>query len=563
MPEELDRWRDEVREAGLGFADDPITLALTLALPALFPVRDKRSAETLLGALPGFAAGRYDPVRTAGALTPVDSDELVRTALNAYGEADRGADVLADALRAVAPDDRPHALRGLFRLADGDDVAARAAELALTQAVTECPDDHLPALATTASAVTDSARVIALLRQAFPLTSYEAAVDTYLGLPRDDARLAPTVAELALQLASRGGSEPDPERTPSPAIDIDLAGRLLDGHRPDDAAAFAHRAANHSGTPGLRVRALLLLSRASAALGHHWYARQTAEEAGTIARDLGEDDALFEALQGIATTSHALRDQARAATASLDLLALARTMGPEEQAVALSIACAAHTADPDRAVEFAAESVVLLRDLAERDPGRHQVRYIAALDTCATALAQAGQDAFEVGQEALLLVQELHRRDPEAHGPQYAQVVLNFSNRLAARGDHANALEGYRTATRVLYALVPRFPFAYAAKCAIATWSMAMSFAALDRWSEAESAIRGTITLQRSCVRESQPWVVPDLLDSLRFLAHCLGRAKRFAELPALEAEQQALQRVYERYRALSQTGGAAYDPPP
>lgn len=105
----------------------------------------------------------------------------------------------------------------------------------------------------------------------------------------------------------------------------------------------------------------------------------------------------------------------------------------------------------------------------------------------------------------------------------------------------------------MLYALVERFPAAYAAKCATATAAMARSFADLHRWSEAENAIRGTITLQRGCVRESQPWVIPELLGSLDFLKHCLGRARQFAELPALEAEQQSLQRLHARYLILSE----------
>ncbi|WP_223165907.1 hypothetical protein, partial [Lentzea indica] len=193
-----------------------------------------------------------------------------------------------------------------------------------------------------------------------------------------------------------------------------------------------------------------------------------------------------------------------------------------------------------------------LRDLAGRDPGRHLQRYIAALDIHAIALDSAGRDAeaYEVTQQALMLIQDLHDRDPETHGPQYAQVVLNFSNRLAARDDHTNALEGYLAATRVLYELVQQSPHAYAAKCAIATWSLANAFSRLNRWAEAQSAIRGTITLQRSCVHEYQPWVIPDLLDSLDFLKHCLSRAKQFHELPELEAEQQALKRLYANYQA-------------
>ncbi|MEV6710770.1 hypothetical protein AB0M48_01905 [Lentzea sp. NPDC051208] len=563
MPEELERWREKVRDAGLGFADDPITLALTLALPALFPFRDRRSAEALLTALPGFAARRYDVHRTAEVLAPAEpGDELVREALNAYGEADRGADVLADALRAVAPADRPHALEALFRLCGTGDVAAQAADLALSQALTDTPDDYLPALARASASVTDTARLIALLRQAFPVVSDETALDTYLSLPRHDTRLASAAAEVALDLITRRGeaTEPDPEHEPSALIDIELAVRMLDGHRPDDAAAFALRAAGNAGPPELRVRALVVLCQASAALGHHWYARQKADEAVAIARGLGHEILLFDALQCVVTSNDAVQDHARAAAVSLEVLELSRELQPSDQAAALGLACAVHTGEPGRAAEFAAESVALLRELADRDPARHLPRYVAALDIHATALDRAGQDAFDVGQQALLLIQDLHRQDPDSYGPQYAQVVLNFSNRLAARGDHANALEGYLTATRVLYALVQRFPSAYAAKCATATGALALCFADLHRWSEAENAIRGTITLQRGCVRESQTWVIPDLLGSLRFLKLCLSRARRFAELPALEAEQQALQRLHERYRTLSES---AAPPPP
>jgi hypothetical protein len=555
MPPDLEQWRSKVRDAGLGFADDRITLALTLALPALFPVRDRRSAEALLTALPGFGAQLYDLQRTAGLLAPVESgDELVREALDAYGEPDRGADVLLDALRAVAAPDRPHAVESLCRLAVVPSIAAQAADLALAQALTDDPDAYLAALAQAASSVEDPARLIELLHKGFAAASYEAAVDAYLRLPRQDSRLGSAAAQIALDLFTRGisSSEPDPAHEPSPMLDLDLATRMLDGQRPDQAAAFAHRAAEHAHGQDLRVRALITLSRAVALLGHPWYAREKADEAVAIARAVGNRGLLFDTLQTVVASNHAVKDHARAAAASLEALELSRKLDVEDQAIALSLACAAHTGEPGRAAEFAAESVALLRDLADRDPGRHLLRYIAALDTYATALSEAGQDAFDVGQQALLLIQDLHQRDPERHGPQYAQVVLNFSNRLAARGDHANALDGYLTATRVLYALVPQSPHAYAAKCAIATWSMANAFAALHRWSEAEQAIRGTITLQRSCVRESQPWVIPDLLDSLEFLKHCLSRAKRFAELPALDTEQQALRRLHERYRTLS-----------
>ncbi|GGM85749.1 hypothetical protein GCM10011609_22400 [Lentzea pudingi] len=111
----------------------------------------------------------------------------------------------------------------------------------------------------------------------------------------------------------------------------------------------------------------------------------------------------------------------------------------------------------------------------------------------------------------------------------------------------------------MLYALVPQFPRTYAAKCATAMWGLTTACAALHRWRDAKTAVRATITLLQGCVRESQPWVIPDLLDALDFLKHCLARAKRFAELPALEAEQQALRRLHARFRKLS--GSAA--PPP
>lgn len=578
MPEDLEGWREEVRDAGLGFADDRITLALTLALPALFPVRDRRSAEVLLGALPGFAAGRYDPHRTADVLpgfagrttgepgappesavhthnphiadepVPVDSaDELVREALAAYGEPDRGADVLLDALRAVAPPDRPHAVAALFRLAAAGGIAAQAADLALSQALADSPDDHLPALARAARSVADPARLAELLRQAFPAASYEAAVDTYLGLPHHDTRLAPAIAEIVVDLVTRRGSVVE-----SSPIDVDLATRLLDGHQPEQAAAFADHVAAHAATPGLRARALIVLSRASEDLGHPWYAREKADEAVALARPLDETTLLFDALHAVVASNHALKDHARAAAASLEALELSRTLEPEDQAVALALACAAHTGRPERAIEFAAESVALLRDLTARDPARHRLRFIAALDNYAAALGDEHEDAFDVGQEALLLIQDLYRGDPDAHGPQYAQVLLNSSNRLAARGDHAGALEGYRTSARVLYALVPQSPRVHAARCATAMWGLTTAYAALHHWSEAETAVRGTITLLRGCVRDSQPWVIPDLLRSLDFLKHCLSRAKRFAELPAVEAEQQALLRLHARFRALN-----------
>ncbi|SFR05272.1 hypothetical protein SAMN04488564_102739 [Lentzea waywayandensis] len=563
MPQDLEHWRTKVRDAGLGFADDPITLSLTLALPALFPVRDRRSTEALLTALPGFSAQLYDLHRTVDFLSPVESgDELVREALNAYGEPDRGADVLVGALRAVAAADRPHAVESLCRLASVPGVAAEAADLALAQALTDDPDACLPALAQATTTAEDPARLIGLLRQAFPAASYEVAVDAYLRLPRQDSRLSSAIAQIALDLFARNtfGTETDPADEPSPMLDLDLATRMLDGERPEQAAAFAHRAAGNAHGQDLRVRALVVLSRAVAVLGHHWYAREKADEAVAVARGVGDKGLLFDALQTVVASNHAVRDRERAAAASLEALELSRKLGLEDQAIALGLACAAHTGEPGRAAEFAAESVALLRDLADRDPGRHLPRYIAALDTYATALSAAGQDAFDVGQQALLLIQDLHQRDPGQHGPQYAQVVLNFSNRLAARGDHATALEGYLTATRVLYALVPQSPHAYAARCAIATWSTANAFAALHRWSEAEQAIRGTVTLQRGCVRESQPWVIPDLIDSLEFLKHCLSRAEQLAELPALEAEQQALRRLHARYQTVS--GSAAPSPP-
>ncbi|MDX8142310.1 hypothetical protein SK854_09315 [Lentzea sp. BCCO 10_0061] len=563
MPQDLEHWRTKVRDAGLGFADDPITLSLTLALPALFPVRDRRSTEALLTALPGFRARLYDVQRTADVLSPVESgDELVREALNAYGEPDRGADVLVDALRAVAAPDRPSAVESLCRLTSVPGIAAEAADLALSQALTDDPDAYLPALAQATTSAEDPARLVDLLHRAFPAASYEVAVDAYLRLPRQDSRLASAIAHIALDLFARKtfDTDPDPADEPSPMLDLDLATRMLDGERPEQAAAFAHRAAGNAHSQDLRVRALVVLSRAVALLGHHWYAREKADEAVAVARGVGDKGLLFDALQTVVASNHAVRDRSRAAAASLEALELSRKLEPEDQAIALGLACAAHTGEPGRAAEFAAESVALLRDMADRDPGRHLLRYIAALDTYATALSAAGQDAFDVGQQALLLIQDLHRLDPDRHGPQYAQVVLNFSNRLAARGDHANALEGYLTATRVLYALVPQSPHAYAAKCAIATWSMANAFAALHRWSEAEQAILGTITLQRGCVGESQPWVIPDLLDSLEFLKLCLSRAKRFAELPALEKEQQVLRVVHARYQKLS--GSAAPAPP-
>ncbi|MGW6443147.1 hypothetical protein [Lentzea sp. NPDC055074] len=551
MPEDLEGWREQVRDAGLGFADDRITLALTLALPALFPLRDRRSTESLLGALPGFAAGRYDVHRTADVLVPVESgDELVRDALAAYGEPDRGADVLVDALRAVAPPDRPHALEALFRLAAADGVAAQAADLALSQALTDAPDDYLPALAQVAKSVTDHERFAALLRQAFPAASYEAAADAYLGLPHHDSRLAAVIAEVVLDLVSRRGPGTGPAHRASTLIDVEIATRMLDGHQPERAAAFADRAATDAATQDLRARALIVLSRAVADLGHPWYAREKADEAVALARPLGDTTLLLDALHAVVACNHGLKEHALAEAAALEALDLSRTLGPEDQAVALALASAVCTGE--RATQFAAESVAVLRGLTARAPARHQLRFIAALNNYAAALGDAHETAFEVGQEALLLIQDLHRRDPDAHAPQYAQVVLNFSNRLAARGDHANALEGYRTATRVLHELIPQLPHVYAAKCATALWGLATAFVALHRWSEAETAVRGMITLLRGCVRESQPWVIPDLLKALDLLKDCLARAKQFAELPALEAEQQALRLLHARYRKLS-----------
>ncbi|WP_330274922.1 hypothetical protein OG205_04270 [Lentzea sp. NBC_00516] len=561
MPHDLEHWRTKVLDAGLGFADDPITLSLTLALPALFPVRDRRSTEALLTALPGFRARLYDVRRTADFLFPVESgDELVREALNAYGEPDRGADVLVDALRAVAAPDRPRAVESLCRLASVPGVAAEAADLALAQALTGDPDAYLPALALAAPSVEDPARIIELLHRAFAAASYEVAVDAYLSLPRQHSRLGSAAAQIALDLFARNtfDSEPDPAHEPSPMFDLDLATRMLDGRRPEQAAAFARRAADNAHSQELRVRALVTLCQAVTQLGHPWYAREKADEALAIARGVGNSGLLFDTLQTVVTSNHAVNDHTRAEAASLEALELSRKLDPGDRAVALSLACAVHTGDPARAAEFAAESVALLRDLADRDPGRHLPRYIAALDSYAIAMSAAGQDGFEVGQQALTLIQDLHRRDPERHGPQYAQVVLNFSNRLAARGDHANALEGYLSATRALHELVSQSPRAYAAKCAIATWSMANAYAALHRWSEAEQAILATITLQRGCVGESQPWVIPDLLDSLEFLKLCLSRAKRFAELPALEKEKQVLLIVHARYQKLS---GSAVPP--
>ncbi|MFJ5986668.1 hypothetical protein [Lentzea sp. NPDC092896] len=563
MPQDLEHWRTKVRDAGLGFEDDPITLSLTLALPALFPLRDRRSAEALLTALPGFRARLYDVQRTADFLSPVESgDELAREALSALGEPDSGADVLLGALRAVAEPDRPRAVESLCRLASVPGVASQAADLALAQALADDPDGYLPALAQAAPSVEDPARIIELLHRTFAAASDEVAADAYLRLPRQDSPLGSAAARIALDLFSRNtfGSDPDPEDEPSPMLDLHLAVQRLDGRRSDQAAAFARRAAENAHSQDLRVRALVTLSQAVARLGHPWYAREKAGEALAIARGVGNRGLLFDTLQTVVTSNHAVNDHARAAAASLEALELSRKLDPEDRAVALGLACAAHSGDPARAAEFAAESVALLRDLADRDPDRHLPRYITALDTYAIALGDAGQDGFDVGRQALTLIQDLHRRDPGRHGPQYARVVLNFSNRLAARGEHANALEGYRTAIRVLHELLTHSPRVYAAQCAIATWSMANAFAALHRWSEAEQAIRGAISLQRSCVGEAQPWVIPDLLDSLEFLKFCLSRSEQFAELPALEAEQQALRLVHARYLKLS---GSAAPPPP
>ncbi|MFD4637842.1 hypothetical protein ACFWN2_11040 [Lentzea sp. NPDC058436] len=573
MPRELEHWRAKVEEAGLGFADDPITLALTLALPALFPVRDRRSAEALLSALPGFGAGLYDigrtadlltapqglgtaphdPVHTADVPTPlVPADELVQEALAAYGEPDRGADVLADALRAVAAPDRPHAVAALCRLSGGTGVAAQAADLALSRALTDHPDDYAIALAQAVGLVADPNQILDLLHDRFPALSREVAVDAYLRLPRHDSRLGPPLAQIALEKANRAASGPAGAR--SAVLDLDLALMLSGSEQVEEAAELAHLAVENATTPDLRARALVVLARTTARLGHDWYAREKAEEAVALARPLGDDGLLFEALQTVVSRNIAVQNP-RAVAASLETLELSRKFGPADQAVALSLACTAHTGA--RAAEFAAEAVDLLRDLADLDPVQYRKLYIAALDTHATALSDLGEDGFEVGQQALLLIQDLHRHDPATHGPQYAQVLLNFSNRLSQRGDHLNALEGYRIATKVFHDLVQESPRPYAARCATATWLMATCFARLDRWSEAETAIRGTLTLQRACVGESQPWVIPDLLDSLEFLKFCLSRAKKFAELPALEKEQQFLRHVHARFRTISGPGAS------
>ncbi|NKE62634.1 hypothetical protein FXN61_40275, partial [Lentzea sp. PSKA42] len=359
---ELAHWRTTVSDAGLGFADDKITLALALALPALFPVGDQLGV--LLDALPAFNAKKYDLRRTAEILSDVFplepiAYELAQEALSAYGEPDRGADVLVDALRAVAPSDRQRAVEVLCRLSDvPDDIAAQAADMALSQALTSDPDGFLPAAALATNSM-NSTRLVELLELAFPAASYEVAVEAYLSLPRHDSPHAPAAARIALDLFTRNSSEasqPAPEHTTSALLDLDLATRMLDAQRPDEAAAFAQRAAENADTEPVRARSLIILSRAVAVLGHARDARDWADEAVAIARPLGDDVLLTDALQTVVAGNHAVKDYHRAAAASLEAVELTRKGSAEDHAIALSLACAAHTdaGEPERAAEFAA-----------------------------------------------------------------------------------------------------------------------------------------------------------------------------------------------------------------
>jgi len=412
----------------------------------------------------------------------------------------------------------------------------------------------------------DTLPLHSLLVEGFRAASGAVAVAAYLGLPRHQRSLASTAGQIGLELAQRGSAdaaEPLEERPQAAALHLDLADRMIPANLLDEAAAHAQRAVElaAAGTDRrLHAQSLCVFATAVGRLGHADYACELADDALKIARALGDEQLLKHALQQVVMSRHMAGESQRAVPAVTELLELlpGRPGGSdidalESRAGTLAIASLVlgDTGDLERSAEFAGQAAELSRDLAARYPGSHLERYVVSLDAYGIALARAGREdeAYQVTEQALVLIEDLDQREPETHRYLTAQVRANFGNRLALRGDLANAVQAFTMAAATLAELFQRSPQFYGPKLGIALWGLANVQRDMERWDDALRTGELLATVQRSCVREGQPWVIPDLLDSLSFLRRCLVSLKRFDRLPELDAEHQALESFLTSYR--------------